>query len=341
MTQDKASPPLTPDELARAAALAAQLYEEDVQRSSAIRAAGEIGVPPDYLARAISRMIDQKSTGAAEQNARTTSIRSVVLGVLTALGFLAVLWPLAIWWGPSPTTFAKTPATNPHIITLKNDPIAPFSRETVSIEPIPLAKNAVVRFRKQNQQIATKMVFRNNTTEKAAILWLDENGNPHMLATVPPGRGYWQSTYVGTPWVAILASGRAGLYFPTANETIADIPANPRSFADSQSTAYEKPLTVGPSMPSAAMLPATTIGSSALDFVSLYPSDVNIYSVGPSHQATYITTLAPNHDFWITIADAGTLWVITDQAGKIVETFGQPAYMAGTAVIAPPDAGGH
>ena len=166
-------------------------------------------------------------------------------------------------------------------------------------------------------------------------MWLDEMGDPHLLTTVPPGRAYWQSTHVGTPWFVATDTWIGGLYFPTSDATIADIPDHAVSFADSQATGYVKPLSIGPRMPSQADLQHDDQGNASLDFVSFCPIDVNIYAVSSKHVATFITTLAPYHDFWAGFADSDTFWVVTDTGGTILETFAQTAYVAGTAVIAP------
>jgi len=63
---------------------------------------------------------------------------------------------------------------------------------------------------------ATQVAFVNETGDVVTVSWLDPDGNRVTYKTLRPGESYTQQTYVGHPWVAAAADGRALAVFQPA-----------------------------------------------------------------------------------------------------------------------------
>jgi hypothetical protein len=309
---------LTPEETARALTLAGELYREAHERESAIKAAEEVGVAPEYLVRAISQIVADRERRAAAAEGIAGSVRRVAFALIAACIAGAILWPVALWWTPSRFAAQSVPVAPPP------PPLyaAPPPRPAAVLQPLPVPPLSTLRFRTMLNLEKGDVTFQNKTGEPVRIEWIDGVGDIEEDATLSAGENRTENVYVTIPWIATDLSNRPlAVYFPTAYNSTLPI-ARASAVHGAAAAGYLAPASVGPLVPP---VPAPDMGAAGMDFVNFTAKPVEIYADGQDSRPIWVTHLAAYDEYFNHSGSSSMRWIIADETGDVLETFVAPA----------------
>jgi len=328
---------LTPDELQSAVALAADLYQRDIEHTSAVKATEELDIPQEYLARAISTMLMKKREAQERVHRDVMSARNIGLGVLVAILLGAAVWQFALTL-PSPTHYYGPPTTaqvpSPRITV----------EQATSVHPLPYNPTGPFLIRSMYGLFETNMTFNNTLDRAVSLFWLDNQAQPHFFGTLGPGESTTRKVHISTPWLvykgdlASLSTGGGkptpfGLFITGSQATTAIISEPLARLEQGQLDGYLKPLTIASLPPNSARIVDWGLLSD-IEFVNFSGKPVRLYSSGAASKAAWITNIGPGEAYYNGSGAKDAIWIVTDLKQKILATYRASA-VGSVAVITP------
>jgi hypothetical protein len=262
----------TPDEMNKALRLASELYEQDTEHKSTLAATEEMGVPPEYMARAMARIY-------AERQGKKSTVRVWMQAAVAVICFAAIYWSAR-----SITQSVRNPA-------YANGPAAPppdFSRMPTELSQLPLGfgPDAKVVTHGMNQQYPTTIQFHNASRETVQLYQLDSQGARHFTARLPNMGLITENTWFTHPWqITDTQSNSLGVVYPSCEPGQVDI----RPFPAMVSSGYSLPLAAKDADPVVA---ASRGLSTAIEIVNVSGEPAALYRLAWDGTRERIGTLA-------------------------------------------------
>jgi len=326
---------LSQSELRSAVSLAAEIYRRDREREFAIAAAEELDTPPEYLARAISIVMQRHAAQEFARRARFASLHNIVVGVLIVSAIVAIVWPLYMWRqysAPAPAVSTPSPMwpTPPAAATRANPPV---TIGTLAVSPRILARLRSVSSRISGDTSDTSITFRNTLPQPVRLRCTDAFAHAQDVAVVRPGDSFASPAKFGDPWLAYDDSRLIGLFFPMSGPTTAMITAKAEAPAAGRNAGYLRPTSIGGYAPLPAAIDYEWL-IAMMEFVNLSGRPVNLYVRGNSGNANWITRIGDGESYYTARASIKSQWIVADEHGRARETFTTPDH-GGVALITP------
>jgi len=323
---------LSTDEVAKAASLAEELFQEDVERRSVVAAAEEVGIPPEYLERATQLLkaekVEHRKRAAKRRNAVIAATCIIVTGASINL-LLSRLHPVETPY----TTPALSQSIQPKTAPVSHRPKVPLA-SLYSVGLVPVNTMAPIMVRSGNVgPYATSITFSNLYGEPVNVYEMQKSeiettgGAPVFRFSLKPGETRMEDTAFGHPWLVTDKSNRnLGLFFPSSSPSLAAIQSKEviQSLTDvtASDRQYDFP---GYLQPLNDNIPTAPAGKAhgmptAIEIVNLHGESVDVFQIGNNGARTFKHDLPSGMNF-VSEASTSDLWVVSGQDGQIVARF--------------------
>jgi hypothetical protein len=288
---------LTPQEMNRAVSLAAELLEHDTENKSIIAATEEVGVPPEYMTRAVALIQAEKLRNKATAQRRFQAVTA------------AICVAVAYWAVQSISRSMRAPVDSGMTVRSVGAGLVP-----IRITAIAVGIGVDLVSQNMNEQYPTTVEFHNMAKEAVQLYQLDIGGNRQFTVALPPLGVIKENTWFTHPWLITDENlDNIGVVYPPANPSRVNIQL-PNALAAKQQ-GYIVPMADTDAGP----VPAASFGKqTAIELVNMTGGSVDLYRVSPNGERDHTATLADGAAICVTTQESDR-WLA--DGDSVQETF--------------------